>query len=196
MKKSAIKKTALFTITAVFAFTTLLLTTMPSCKKTETPATVSGPTLYDSLGGTTMVADPANAGAMIEQGRLNIRSVVDSTIFVIAADNQINGYFKVLLNEVTSGNTSGYVALTNNLTDFFCVATGAKDFTYGGKSMSDAHNPNYNPRITGVVTTAAFNQFVNDLVTGATKNSVPSNLIGSVGKVVGTVEGQVVPINF
>ena len=43
-------------------------------------------TLYQKLGGTTMVADPNNPGQMIEQGRLSYRSVVDSTITLIVSD--------------------------------------------------------------------------------------------------------------
>jgi len=34
-------------------------------------------TLYDSLGGTTMVADPANLDKNVEQGYLAIRTIVD-----------------------------------------------------------------------------------------------------------------------
>src|SRR5580692_9018275 len=133
------KKAALFSILLGLGVT---LSLMSSCsKKSSTSSTSNKPTLYDSLGGSAMVSDPANPGTMIEQGRLGIRSVLDSTIFVIAGDTAINGFFQVLLAEVTAGNTSGYTALSNNLTDFVCVATGAKDFTYGGKSMTDAHNP-------------------------------------------------------
>lgn len=183
------KKQLLFA-TVMGIFITLSVT--QSCKKTETPATSNAPTLYDSLGGTTLVADPANPGTMIEKGRLGIRSVVDSAIFVIAADNRINGLFSVLLAEVGSGNTSGYVALTNNLTDFFCVATGAKDFTYGGKSMQDAHNPNTNSRISGAVTGADFSYFVSDVATGAGQAGVPSYLIGSMGTLMNSVQSQVV----
>src|SRR5690242_17093027 len=113
-------------------------------------------TLYDSLGGTAMVQDPANPGSMIESGRLGIRSVVDSTIFVIAADNRINSYFSVLLAEVTAGDLSGFQALSENLTDFFCVATGAKNFTYAGLSMTDAHDPAKNPRINEKVASGDF----------------------------------------
>jgi hypothetical protein len=164
----------------------------PSCSKSNSSTPPAGPTLYDSLGGTAMVADPANPGAMIEQGRLGIRSVLDSTIFVIAGDNQINGYFTVLLAEVTAGNTSGYTALSNNLTDFVCVATGAKDFTYGGKSMVDAHNPATNSRISAKVTAAAFNEFIADVVIGANKNKLPANLIGSVGALLETLMGSIV----
>jgi len=65
---------------------------MPACKEDDEPMVVE-PTLYDTLGGTALVADPANPGMMIEKGRLGIRSVVDSTIFVIAGDSRINGFF-------------------------------------------------------------------------------------------------------
>jgi len=166
-----------------------------SCSKTNsTPSTTttSTLTLYDSLGGTAMVADPANAGTMIETGRLGIRSVLDSTIFVIAGDTAINGFFKVLLAEVTAGNTSGYEALSNNLTDFICVATGAKDFTYGGKSMVDAHNPATNSRISGKVGSDDFAEFINDVVVGAKKNNLPAYLITRVGALLETLQTQVV----
>jgi hypothetical protein len=184
MKKAAFASVVLATIVTVAAFS--------SCSKKNSGTASTAPTLYDSLGGTAMVSDPANPGTMIEQGRLGIRSVLDSTIFVIAGDTLINGYFQVLLAEVTSGNTSGYTALSNNLTDFVCVATGAKDFTYGGKSMTDAHNPATNSRISGKVTSAAFNEFIADVVVGANKNKLPANLIASVGALLVTLEGVVV----
>lgn len=91
---------------------------LSSCSKNEDAMTVVKATLYGSLGGTTMVTDPANNSTKMEQGRLGIRSVVDSTIFVIAADPKLNGFFKVLLAEVTAGNTSGFAALSKDLTDF------------------------------------------------------------------------------
>jgi hypothetical protein len=166
--------------------------TIGSCSKSSSSTPTPTSTLYDSLGGTTMVADPANAGSMIEKGRLGIRSVLDSTIFVIAGDSKINGFFKVLLAEVTAGNTSGYTALSNNLTDFVCVATGAKDFTYGGKSMTDAHNPATNSRMNGKADATDFNNFVADLVIGAQKNGLSSQLIGQVGALVETLQSQVV----
>ena len=86
---------------------------MASCKKNEnttTPTPVVTMTLYDSLGGTTMVADPYNPGGMVEKGRLGIHLVVDSTIFVIAGDPKLNGFFPVLLSEVGMGNLSGFQA--------------------------------------------------------------------------------------
>lgn len=163
---------------------------MPACSKSKsTPAKM---TLYDSLGGTAMVSDPAHPGTMIEKGRLGLRSVVDSAIFVIAGDTKINGYFQVLLAEVTAGNTSGFMALSKNLTDFFCVATGAKNFSYSGKSMTAAHDPATNSRITMKVDSADFDQFVADVVTAAQKNGLSNQLIGQVGTVIYSVEGAVV----
>lgn len=162
-----------------------------SCKKDDNnkPATL---TLYDSLGGTAMVTDPTNTSMKIEAGRLGIRSVVDSTIFVIAADPELNPYFSVLLAEVTSGNTSGFEELSKNLTDFFCVATGAKNFTYTGLSMTDAHNPSTNSRMGGTADNGDFDQFITDLVAGAQKNALPDYLIARVGALVETLRSQVV----
>jgi hypothetical protein len=117
---------------------------------------------------------------------------VDSAIFIIAGDSKINGYFTVLLGEVTSGNTSGFQKLSTNLSDFIAVATGAKDFSYTGLSMHDAHNPTTNPRITMTVDSADFNQFVVDVAASATKNGLPSYLLARVGTVLYSVEGGVV----
>ena len=161
-----------------------------SCKKKD--STTSTVTLYDSLGGTTMVADPYNTGQMVEAGRLGIRKVVDSTIFVIAGDTAINGYFTVLLAEVTSSNTTGFAALSKNLTDFFCVATGAKNFTYGGKSMTAAHDPAQNSRMNGKADNGDFDAFVVDLVAGAHKVGLSDVQIGRIGTIVGTLRTQVV----
>lgn len=166
-----------------------------SCKKKEEtmPATPTVTmTLYDSLGGTTMVSDPYSPGNMVEKGRLGIRMVVDSTIFVIAGDTQLNGFFPVLLSEVGMGNLSGFQTLSKNLTDFFCAATGAKNFTYGGKNMIDAHDPAKNSRINGKASNANFDRFVTDLVAGAKKVGLSDQLIGQVGKVVETTRTQVV----
>lgn len=183
MKKSAL----LFVLGLVAAFAV-----MESCKKDKNTDTPTKMTLYDSLGGTTMVSDPANAGMMIEKGRLGLRSVVDSAIFVIAGDSKLNGFFTVLLAEVTSGNTSGFQALSKNLTDFFCVATGAKNFQYGGKSMVAAHDPAQNSRMNGKAANADFDEFIVDLVAAAKKNGLSDQLIGQVGKVVETVRPAVV----
>lgn len=166
---------------------------LPSCKKSDSPATAK-PTLYDSLGGTVMVADPANAGVKIEAGRLLIRNIIDSAIFVIAGDTAVNGHFTVLLSEVGAGNLSGFQALSKNLTDFVAVATGAKDYTYGGKSMVAAHDPAQNSRMNGKADNSDMDAFEVDLFAGANKAGVPSNTpaLVSVGKLVESLRSQVV----
>jgi hypothetical protein len=168
-----------------------------SCSKSSStpPAPTPTTTLYDSLGGTAMVQDPnAPTGTMIEQGYLTIRSVVDSAIFVIAADNNINSYFTVLLTEVGAGNLSGYEALSNNLTTFFAVGTGAKDYTYGGKSMHDAHDPTLNSRIPAQVGNDDFTSFEGDVVAGAGQNGVPSTspIVASLGRIMESLRTSVV----
>jgi hypothetical protein len=170
----------------------ILAVVLGACKKDHDNNTK--PTLYDSLGGTAMVADPANTGMKIESGRLLIRNIVDSSIFVIAADPEINGFFTVLLAEVTAGNTSGFQALSKNLTDFVCVGTGAKNFTYGGKSMTAAHDPAQNSRMNGKADNGDFNAFEADLVTGAGKAGVASDnpALASVAKIVESLRSQVV----
>ncbi|WPQ61049.1 group 1 truncated hemoglobin [Chitinophaga sancti] len=178
---------ALLLLAGIFG-TGLFLT---SCKK-DSDKTETTKTLYDSLGGSTMVNDPANPGTMIQQGRLGIRSVVDSTIFVIAADTAINGFFQALLAEVTAGNTSGFEVLSKNLTDFVCVGTGATSYTYGGKSMTAAHDPAQNSRMNGKAANDDFDAFVADLVKGAKKNGLSDQLIGRVGALVETLRTQVV----
>jgi len=141
-----------------------------------------------------MVADPKNSGTMIENGRLTIRSVVDSAIFVIAADSKLNGYFKVLLAEVGSGNLSGFQALSKNLTDFICVGTGAKNFTYGGKSMVAAHDPAQNSRMNGKAANADMDQFKVDLTVAANKNGIASTnpAFISLANIVESLRSQVV----
>ncbi|MFY7900733.1 MAG: group 1 truncated hemoglobin [Chitinophagaceae bacterium] len=182
------KKASLFAIVSCFVTMAVLNT---SCKKDDAPAPVTL-TLYDSLGGTTMVADPKASGMMIEKGRLGIRSVVDSTVFVIAADSRINSYFQPLLNEVGAGNLSGFAALSKTLTDFLCVGTGAKNFTYSGKNMIAAHDPAQNSRMNGKANNAAMDAFIADVVVGAQKNGLPANLIGRVGAVLESLRSQVV----
>ena len=185
------KKLTLLPLALLFAVIAFLLI-IESCSKKSNPKPMVKATLYDSLGGTAMVSDPSHSGAMIEKGRLAIRSVIDSTIFVIAADSRINGHFTVLLSEVGKGDLSGFIELSDNLTTFVSTATGAKDYTYAGLSMKDAHDPATNPRMNGKATSADFDAFVSDLVTGANKNKVPGNLINSIGKIVESLRTTVV----
>lgn len=186
MKKSMLA--AGIAAVVVIAFSTV------ACKK-DNNATPMAPTLYDSLGGTKMVQDPkAASGTMIESGRLLIRSIVDSAIFVIAGDTAINDKFTTLLSEVGSGNLSGFQALSKNLTDFVAVGTGAKNFTYGGKNMVAAHDPAQNSRMNGKADNSDFNAFEVDLVKAAGKNGVPSDnpALASLAKIVESLRSQVV----
>lgn len=153
-----------------------ILTIFAACKKKTTTDSSSTPTpsLYDRVGGTEMVSDPVNSSQKIEKGRLTLRSVVDSSILVIAADTQMAKYFPVLFAELGGGNTSGLVALSENFTDFMCYATGSKNnaYAYTGKSMKDAHNPSTNGRIGMKVNAADFDKFVGDIGAGLVKNGV------------------------
>jgi len=179
-------------IVSAFVLTIVLSSVWACNKNDDNPQPMTQQTLYDSLGGTTMVADPQNSSAMIEKGRLGIRSVVDSTIFVIAADPELNPYFSVLLSEVGMGDLSGFQELSKNLTDFVCVGTGAKNFTYTGMNMVDAHNPATNSRMNGKADNGDFDAFITDLVAGAKKNGLPDYLIARVGALVESLRTQVV----
>jgi hypothetical protein len=182
----------IFSTLSLAVIVTCSIIAMQSCSNKSNNVPPVKATLYDSLGGSAMVADPAAPGKMIEKGRLGIRSVIDSTIFVIAGDTRINGHFTVLLGEVTKGNLSGFTELSENLTTFVAVGTGAKDYKYTGLSMTDAHDPAKNPRMNGKASAADFNAFVDDLVKGANQNGLPSNLLGSIGKIVVSLQAQVV----
>ena len=156
------------------------LTVFNSCSKDDdnnsTPATNTTPTLYERVGGTVMVSDPANAGQMIEKGRLTLRAVVDSSILVIAGDAQLAPYFPVLFAELGNNNTTGLTALSKNLTDFFCTATGSKNssYAYTGMSMKAAHDPASNNRMGMKADKADFDKFVGDIGIGLAKNGVTS----------------------
>jgi len=137
-----------------------------------------------------MVNDPAAPGKMIEKGRLGIRSVIDSTIFVIAADSRINGHFTVLLSEVTKGNLIRLYDLAITLPLLLPVVQVLKIIRYR-LSMTDAHDPAKNSRMNGKASSADFDAFVDDLVKGANKNGLPANLLGSIGKIVVSLKAQV-----
>ncbi len=162
------------------AFVLSLSMMYSSCKKDDTDTKVTptpvAPSLYDRVGGTELVADPANSGQMIEKGRLTLRAVVDSSILVIAADTQMAKYFPVLFAELGAGNTSGLSALSENFTDFMCSATGSKNtaYAYMGKNMKDAHDPAKHSRIAVKVDAADFDKFVGNIGTGLAQNGVTS----------------------
>jgi hypothetical protein len=146
-----------------------------SCKKSsDDPAPAAAPSLYTRVGGTALKADPNNAGQMIQTGRFTLRAVTDSSIYVIAADPAMAKFFPTLLDEVNNGNTTGFSALSKNFTDFLCVATGSKDYTYSGRSMKSAHDPATNNRMAEKATSADFDAFVGDIGKGLAKNDVTS----------------------
>lgn len=105
---------------------------LTSCNDNDDTMKPTEKTLYQKLGGTTMVADPNNPGQMIEQGRLSYRSVVDSTITLIVADivsgseGNFGAHFAPLVAEVSGGNTTNVAVLSDNLTDFFSANTGGE----------------------------------------------------------------------
>ncbi len=161
-----------------------------SCSKKEEE--MQEPTLYDRLGGTTMVTDPTNPGMMIEQGRLGLRSVVDSTIMVIVSEGRILQYFAPLLAEVSAGNTTNLAILSNNLTDFFSAGTGSENFIYRGLNMKDAHDPSVNPRMAIKSNNADMDIFVESVVKGAQQNGVTMHLITEVGEILESLRADVV----
>jgi hypothetical protein len=168
------KKTTLF-LSTCFVALIMLATSCKEDEKTTTP-TPAVPTLYDRVGGTAMVADPVNAGQMIEKGRLTLRAVVDSSILVIAADAQLAQYFPTLFAELGAGNTTGLAALSESFTDFMCAATGSKNanYAYTGRSMKDAHDPAKYNRMGLKADKADFDKFVGNIGVGLAKNGVTS----------------------
>lgn len=177
-----------FFIFFISAFIFYNLITLTSCQKEKEEV----PTLYTKLGGETLVSDPTNPGQMIEQGRLGLRSVVDSTIFVIVGEGKILQYFTPLLTEVGAGNTTGLALLSKNLTDFFCVGTGAKNFTYTGLNMKDAHDPVKNSRMALKVNNEDMDIFIESVVKGAQQNIVPNELIAEVGVILESLRADIV----
>jgi len=175
MKKPLMIAAVALIAVSVFSISCKKKTTEPEPDPVVTTPTPA-PSLYSRVGGTTMVNDPMHSGTMIEQGRLTLRSVVDSSINVIAADPQLQPYFTALFTELGAGNTSGLTALSLNFTDFMCSATGATNsaYAYGGRSMKDAHDPSHNTRISMKVNSTDFDKFVGDIGTGLAKNGVTS----------------------
>jgi hypothetical protein len=170
---------------------------LAGCRKEEEapPAPAPGPAtpaLYFRLGGDTLVTDPANPGMQVKKGYLAIRSVVDSSIFVIAADPPLQPYFAVLLGEVGAGQLTNLAVLSKQLSDFFAVGAGATSITYNGMNMVAAHDPAQNPRMTGMVTNADFDRFIADVVIGAQQNGVPMSIIQEFGALMESLRSQVV----
>ena len=167
-----------------FALVALVLgaLTFTSCSKDDDDP-VPPASIYERLGGTTMVPDPDNAGQMIEQGRLSYRKVINTTVGLIAADVQssasgnLGAHFAPLLGEVGAGNTTNLAILVDNLTDFFSFNTGGTNAvnTYSGRDMISAHNPTINTRMGTTSTNADFTKFEGYVGAAAVQNGVAAN---------------------
>lgn len=153
---------------------------LSSCSKDTSSTT---PSIYERLGGTTLVADPDNPGQMIEQGRLSYRKVVTTTVGLIVADVQsdapgnLSAHFAPLLSETGATQTTNLAELVDNLTDFFSYNTGGTNAvnTYSGLSMADAHNPMVNSRMGVKATNANYDKFEGYVGAAAIQNGVASD---------------------
>ncbi|MFD2602579.1 hypothetical protein [Flavobacterium suzhouense] len=165
---------------------TLLISSVAftSCSNDDdTPKGVEQATIYERLGGTTMVADPDNEGQMIEQGRLSFRKVVNSTVGLIVADIQADApgnlqvHFAPLLAETGTTQATNIAKLSDNLTDFFSFNTGGTNpvNTYSGLDMASAHNPAVNPRMGTKASDADYTKFVGYVGAAANANGVASD---------------------
>jgi len=172
------KKISKITLSVLFVATA----TLTSCNNDDDSPMVKA-SIYDRLGGTTMVADPDNSGQMIEQGRLSFRKVVNSTIGLIVADVQSNAsgnlqaHFAPLLAETGSTQATNIAKLSDNLTDFFSFNTGGTNAvnTYSGLNMVAAHDPAINSRMGTKASNADYTKFEGYVGAAANANGVTSN---------------------
>ena len=179
---------------ALFIASGSLFTSCSDDDKTPEPQT-----LYQKLGGTTMVADPNNPGQMIEQGRLSYRSVVDSTItlivsdIVVGAEGNLGQHFAPVISEALSGNTTNVAILSDNLTDFFSANTGGgATNTYTGLNMVAAHDPAQNPRMGKKSNNAEYDKFIGYVGAAAGLNGVTDPAL--INEVVAVLESLRAPI--
>ncbi|MGF7230227.1 hypothetical protein [Arachidicoccus sp.] len=188
-----------------------------SCKKNDSSTSnpLASTPLYDTLGwfiqgakgspsgqGTVMVADPANNGQKIQAGRLAIRTVVNKALPIIAGDPQLAIYFPVLLGELGQKNTTGYNELLTNFTDFVQQAVSGQTGLYTGLSMLQAHhfsateqdggNPRFGSSANQTADAGDFTKFIGDVVIAAQSLNVPNSVIGQLGVILNSVQGDVV----
>ncbi len=153
-----------------------------SCSNDDDPAPATA-SIYDRLGGTTMVADPDNPGQQVEKGRLSYRKVVNRTIGLIVADitaganGNLQAHFAPLLAETGDTQATNIAELSDNLTDFFSYNTGGTNPVneYSGLNMVDTHNPATNPRMGIKATNADYTKFEGYIGQAANENGVASN---------------------
>jgi hypothetical protein len=159
--------------------------TFTSCNNDddETPTTPAKASIYERLGGTTMVTDPDDETKMIEAGRLSFRKVVNRTVGLIVADVQsdasgnLGEHFAPVLAEVGAGNTTKLAVLVDNLTDFFSYNTGGTNAVnkYTGLDMVTTHDPAKNPRMGTKSSNADYTKFEGYVGAAANDNGVASN---------------------
>jgi hypothetical protein len=179
----------------ILAVATVCVTTL-SCKKSKSSIVSGTPTLYDTLGGATLVVDPLDTSSMIEQGFLTIRTIVDTTMFTFATDPLIDNYFSVIIGEDTLGNYAEFDSLSIRMTRFIAKAAGCTNTTpyyaYPTLDMYAAHNPDSNVNIKMVVTDSAFNEFVYDIGQSSINYGLSAQVVSQIGSLLYKYEGQVV----
>lgn len=170
-----------------------------ACDREDSPPPMVDESFYAlQLGGETKVDDPLNPGQMVEQGFLNLRTVVINTVTTIATNQDgkydaLQPYFSVLLNEVGRNETSGLNMLVMDFTQFLAEATGARNFTYTGLDMAAAHDPERNSRMNGLVNNADYDLFIEAVVEGAGQAGITSNeVLGPVGQLLESVRAPIV----
>lgn len=157
-------------------------------------------TLYQELGGTKMVTDPDDSSKMIEQGRLSLRLVTNSTIQLIVADitaqnpgNFAEHFAPLLAESGTPQYATSAARLSKNITDIFSVASGGdKTNTYSGLDMVTTHDPAKNPRMGKKVNDADMTRFIGFVGQAADMNGVKDPKI--IAEVVALLETLRAPI--
>lgn len=182
-----------FLLIMILALAAVCVTTL-SCKKSKSSTASGKATLYDTLGGTTLVTDPLDTSEKIEQGYLTIRTIVDTTMFTFASDPLIDTFFTVLRTEDAAGNSSEYESLSKGMTNFIATAAGCTNssYAYSGPDLYAAHNPDSNSNIPLSVTDTAFNQFVYDIGQSALNYGLSAQVVSQIGSMLYKYEGQVV----
>ena len=182
---------------------------LSSCSSDNNNTPAAEASIYQRLGGTTLVDDPDNSDptVKIEAGRLAYRKVVNTAIGLIVADfpsatnpagasGNLSPHFGQLIAEVGANNTTNLAELSDNLTDFFSHNTGGTSAVnnYTGMDMVTAHNPALNSRMGVKATTASYDKFEGYVGLAAQQNGVAADtdLYADVVAVLESLRGQIV----
>ena len=113
-------------------------------------------------------------------GTVAIEAVVGTLIAKLTTDTEaevgLAPFFAVALAESDGGNTTGVEALTDNLVNYLSVAAGDTDAIYEGLSMTAAHDPTINDRMTGLVTDEAYTRFLDFAEASVIENNVSEEI--------------------